>query len=198
MAGGSLCFPSENLKTFMKGKESFFHYNPTEGRETVPPHIKTYTRAIPLVPQCTGSKKRKMESEETNQDDRKQVEKEKTTICGLGSDNQGTHLPTGYELPWVILTSSNLSKAAWGCLQKGETQLLVRHYEVGILFHPSFCLRKVETFRSSLDMTIQQDVINFPLPYSLPLHPYDKGDEPWVWNIPYSDTDIYGNVWPQK
>jgi len=23
-----------------------------------------------------------------------------------------------YKLPWVILTSSNLSKAAWGCLQK--------------------------------------------------------------------------------
>lgn len=41
-----------------------------------------------------------------------------------------------FSLAWVILTSSNLSKAAWGSLQKTNTQLMIRHYEAGILFLP--------------------------------------------------------------
>ena len=35
---------------------------------------------------------------------------------------------------WMLVTSANLSKAAWGQLQKRETQLCVRSYEVGVLF----------------------------------------------------------------
>lgn len=31
---------------------------------------------------------------------------------------------------WFLLTSSNLSKAAWGALQKNNSQLMIRSYEV--------------------------------------------------------------------
>lgn len=31
---------------------------------------------------------------------------------------------------WFLLTSANLSKAAWGALQKNNTQLMIRSYEV--------------------------------------------------------------------
>lgn len=31
---------------------------------------------------------------------------------------------------WLVLTSSNLSKAAWGALQKNNSQLMIRSYEV--------------------------------------------------------------------
>lgn len=43
----------------------------------------------------------------------------------------------GTDLAWVLLASHNLSKAAWGTLQKKETQLMVRSYEMGVLFVPS-------------------------------------------------------------
>jgi hypothetical protein len=37
----------------------------------------------------------------------------------------------------VCLTSANLSKAAWGALQKDYTQLMIRNFEIGVLFVPS-------------------------------------------------------------
>ncbi|MXQ99786.1 hypothetical protein E5288_WYG016834 [Bos mutus] len=33
--------------------------------------------------------------------------------------------------------SANLSKAAWGALEKSGTQLMIRSYELGVLFLPS-------------------------------------------------------------
>ncbi len=41
------------------------------------------------------------------------------------------------EKGWFLLTSENLSRAAWGSLQKNETQLFIRSYELGVLFIPS-------------------------------------------------------------
>lgn len=43
----------------------------------------------------------------------------------------------GSNLAWVLLSSHNLSKAAWGTLQKQGTQLMIRSYEMGVLFVPS-------------------------------------------------------------
>lgn len=40
------------------------------------------------------------------------------------------------EIAWLLLTSSNLSKAAWGALQKKDKQLMIRSYELGILTFP--------------------------------------------------------------
>ncbi|RMZ54985.1 hypothetical protein APUTEX25_000502, partial [Auxenochlorella protothecoides] len=41
------------------------------------------------------------------------------------------------EVPWYLTASHNLSKAAWGVLQKKGTQLMVRSYELGALHLPS-------------------------------------------------------------
>ncbi|XP_047332976.1 tyrosyl-DNA phosphodiesterase 1 [Impatiens glandulifera] len=43
----------------------------------------------------------------------------------------------GQDLAWFLLTSSNLSKAAWGALQKNNSQLMIRSYELGVLFLPT-------------------------------------------------------------
>jgi len=43
----------------------------------------------------------------------------------------------GQELAWCLLTSSNMSRAAWGDLQVNDSQLFVRSYELGALFVPS-------------------------------------------------------------
>ncbi|KAI5430353.1 tyrosyl-DNA phosphodiesterase 1 [Lathyrus oleraceus] len=44
-------------------------------------------------------------------------------------------------LAWFLLTSANLSKAAWGALQKNNSQLMIRSYELGVLFLPSLLKR---------------------------------------------------------
>ena len=43
----------------------------------------------------------------------------------------------------LIIFSANLSKAAWGTLEKNGQQLMIRSYEIGVLFLPKdqvFCL----------------------------------------------------------
>jgi tyrosyl-DNA phosphodiesterase 1 len=42
----------------------------------------------------------------------------------------------GGSLDWFLLTSSNLSRAAWGEYQRGGLQVQIRSYELGVLFHP--------------------------------------------------------------
>jgi len=36
--------------------------------------------------------------------------------------------------------SANLSKAAWGALEKKGAQLMIRSYEIGVLFLPHFII----------------------------------------------------------
>lgn len=43
----------------------------------------------------------------------------------------------GGAIAWAAVTSSNLSKAAWGELQKGGAQLFCRSYELGVLLTPA-------------------------------------------------------------
>ncbi|KAK4821991.1 hypothetical protein QYF61_006239, partial [Mycteria americana] len=45
--------------------------------------------------------------------------------------------PDFQKIAWFLVTSANLSKAAWGALEKNGTQLMIRSYELGVLFMPS-------------------------------------------------------------
>jgi tyrosyl-DNA phosphodiesterase-1 len=47
------------------------------------------------------------------------------------------HQQQAFELPWLFVTSHNLSKAAWGELLKNGQQLFIRSYELGVLCLPS-------------------------------------------------------------
>jgi len=44
--------------------------------------------------------------------------------------------PHADQLGWFILTSANLSKAAWGKLNKNQDRLTIMSWEAGILFIP--------------------------------------------------------------
>ncbi|VDO03054.1 unnamed protein product [Rodentolepis nana] len=44
--------------------------------------------------------------------------------------------PDGKSVAWFLLSSANLSKAAWGCYQVNKSQLMIRSYELGVLFTP--------------------------------------------------------------
>lgn len=43
--------------------------------------------------------------------------------------------------------SANLSKAAWGALEKKGAQLMIRSYEIGVMFLPKFFVSSIP-FRS--------------------------------------------------
>lgn len=79
---------------------------------------------------------------------------------------------SGQSFPWFLLTSSNMSKAAWGEMQKGESQLCVRNYEIGVLFipealaqafrkpHVSFsCTPELQTKRRAISPDERVDVV---------------------------------------
>ncbi|KAK3595941.1 hypothetical protein CHS0354_032452 [Potamilus streckersoni] len=105
--------------------------------------------------------------------------------------------PDSQKTAWFLVTSANLSKAAWGALEKKGTQLMIRSYEIGVLFLPKFFGDK-ELFDVSSNLELLKSSTNvFPLPFDLPLTDYVKGkDRPWLWDIPYMDLpDTNGNIW---
>ncbi|XP_065882346.1 tyrosyl-DNA phosphodiesterase 1-like [Dysidea avara] len=91
------------------------------------------------------------------------------------------------KLSWLLLTSANLSKAAWGGLEKKGTQLKIRSYEIGVLFTP-----ENESYSIS---TSTPHSGQMRLPYDVPLTSYSASDCPWVWNNRYLQPDCLGQVW---
>uniref|UniRef100_A0A8C3A6I9 Tyrosyl-DNA phosphodiesterase 1 n=1 Tax=Cyclopterus lumpus TaxID=8103 RepID=A0A8C3A6I9_CYCLU len=102
--------------------------------------------------------------------------------------------PDFTELAWFLVTSANLSKAAWGALEKNSTQVMVRSYELGVLYVPSaFDMKTFPVHKSQFPVS---DSAGFPVPFDLPPTCYSPKDQPWIWNIPYSQApDTHGNVW---
>ncbi|XP_050443691.1 probable tyrosyl-DNA phosphodiesterase [Adelges cooleyi] len=84
--------------------------------------------------------------------------------------------PCCTEMSWFLLTSANLSKAAWGRETKSDRCNYIMSQEVGVLFLPQFLIG-CDTF--PLDKTQHGRTIPFPLPFDLPLTPYSINDQPW-------------------
>ncbi|KAK8501921.1 hypothetical protein V6N13_023299 [Hibiscus sabdariffa] len=132
----------------------------------------------------------------------------------------------GQQLAWFLLTSANLSKAAWGALQKNNSQLMIRSYELGVLFLPcdikedggkfsctanggsskgivqsNSTSNSVATKTKLVTLAWQgsktSEVIPLPVPYELPPKPYSSEDVPWSWDRRYTKKDVYGQVWPR-
>ncbi|WJX76022.1 tyrosyl-DNA phosphodiesterase 1 [Trifolium repens] len=125
-------------------------------------------------------------------------------------------------IAWFCLTSANLSKAAWGALQKNNSQLMIRSYELGVLFLPSSlkrgcgfsCTSNVKLSKETSEMkktklvtltgptrdtthSSSEVIIQLPVPYELPPLPYTSEDVPWSWDRRYFKKDDYGQVWPR-
>ncbi|XP_020755884.2 tyrosyl-DNA phosphodiesterase 1 isoform X3 [Odocoileus virginianus] len=105
--------------------------------------------------------------------------------------------PDFSQIAWFLVTSANLSKAAWGALEKNGTQLMIRSYELGVLFLPSaFGLDSFKVKQKFFSGSSQEPAASFPVPYDLPPELYGDRDRPWIWNIPYVKApDTHGNMW---
>ncbi len=105
-----------------------------------------------------------------------------------------------------------MSKAAWGALQKEGGQLMVRNFEIGVLFVPSrfaphlrLVAGSAPSSRAASDNDDDNDdndddVAVVPLPHELqPLLPYNSRggseDRPWVWDKAYPEPDSRGMSW---
>ncbi|CAL8403514.1 unnamed protein product [Boreogadus saida] len=103
--------------------------------------------------------------------------------------------PDFTKLAWFLITSANLSKAAWGNLEKNNSQVMVRSYELGVLYLPSaFDMAFFPVQKNPFPATSSSKA--FPVPIDLPPQPYLKTDQPWIWNIPHNQApDTHGNIW---
>uniref|UniRef100_A0A8C6V650 Tyrosyl-DNA phosphodiesterase 1 n=1 Tax=Naja naja TaxID=35670 RepID=A0A8C6V650_NAJNA len=103
------------------------------------------------------------------------------------------------KIAWFLVTSANLSKAAWGAFEKNGTQLMIRSYELGVLFLPSEFGLNTGYFQVKENMFANTSILSFPVPYDLPPEKYENKDRPWIWNIPYTKApDTHGNMWVPK
>nr|XP_008516745.1 PREDICTED: tyrosyl-DNA phosphodiesterase 1-like [Equus przewalskii] len=92
--------------------------------------------------------------------------------------------------------SANLSKAAWGALERNGAQLMIRSYELGVLFLPSAFGLDSFKVKQKFFSDNQEPTASFPVPYDLPPELYGSKDRPWIWNIPYIKApDTHGNMW---
>ncbi|KAG5344947.1 TYDP1 phosphodiesterase, partial [Acromyrmex charruanus] len=85
--------------------------------------------------------------------------------------------PDTKSIPWFVLTSANLSKAAWGSTKqyKGYS---IGNYEAGVIFIPKF-ITGATTFPVGKEKN-DTGVPVFPIPYDLPLTKYKSDDSPSV------------------
>ncbi|XP_031839792.1 tyrosyl-DNA phosphodiesterase glaikit isoform X2 [Nomia melanderi] len=81
--------------------------------------------------------------------------------------------PDMKKIPWFVLSSANLSKAAWGTFRNSQ---YIMNCEVGVIFIPKF-------ITGSTTFPVQEEEAGipvFPIPYDIPLTKYKSDDKPFV------------------
>ena len=78
-----------------------------------------------------------------------------------------------------MLTSANLSKAAWGSVSAAGNSCNILSYEAGVVWLPSF-ITGGETFTAVPFSQRQPGRPEFPLHFDLPLRRYSDKDRPWL------------------
>ena len=78
----------------------------------------------------------------------------------------------GTRAAYFMLTSANLSKPAWGSLNKAGDSFQVQSYEAGVLALPQFTVGK-NFFELGKELR---------LPYDLPLEKYEEDDTVWLYD----------------
>ncbi|KAI9318182.1 tyrosyl-DNA phosphodiesterase I [Dichotomocladium elegans] len=115
----------------------------------------------------------------------------------------------GSELEWFLLTSANLSRAAWGEFQKNKTQIHVKSYELGVLLCKSLFNDGFDEDIHLLPATVEDrqpvpsntavsgnsaTVVPIRLPYDIPLIPYTSSDHCYTRHYSHEALENFGLV----
>ncbi|CZT06206.1 related to TDP1 Tyr-DNA phosphodiesterase [Rhynchosporium agropyri] len=102
-------------------------------------------------------------------------------------------------IDWMLLTSANLSKQAWGEATNAGGDVRICSYELGVVVWPELFGEKsimVPTFKTDTPASDAgkegEVVIGARMPYDLPLVPYGKADLPWCATSSYKELDWKG------
>ncbi|RKF58030.1 putative tyrosyl-DNA phosphodiesterase [Erysiphe neolycopersici] len=103
-------------------------------------------------------------------------------------------------IDWILLTSANLSKQAWGESINATGKQRVCSYEIGVLVWPSLfgpCAKFVPTFQTDEPSTLNfsenyETLVGIRMPYDLPVISYHQDDEPWCASSTYNEPDWKG------
>jgi tyrosyl-DNA phosphodiesterase-1 len=106
-------------------------------------------------------------------------------------------------IDWMLVTSANLSKQAWGEARNSAGDIRVCSYELGVLVWPALFGEKatmVPTFKTDTPTInavkpVADLIVGARMPYDFPLVPYAKGDDPWVATASYTRLDWKGETW---
>lgn len=136
-----------------------------------------------------------------------------STIRDAGRKRAAPHIKTYIRfaedgnMDWVLLTSANLSKQAWGEARNASTgEVRIASYEIGVLVWPglydqgavmkgAFCSDMVEEEGEENMASGGESVVSLRMPYSLPLQRYGKDEVPWVATASYTELDWMGKGW---
>lgn len=116
-------------------------------------------------------------------------------------------------LEWFLLTSMNLSQAAWGVLQNNNSKLYIKSYELGVLFLPNRVKQRRRVFsctpthvilgedlpNSELPEAISGNFLGTSIPIDIPFMVpppiYTSDDVPWTWDTTHLLPDRFFNTW---
>ncbi|GKY91608.1 hypothetical protein MPSEU_000132700 [Mayamaea pseudoterrestris] len=105
--------------------------------------------------------------------------------------------PDGASLSWLVLSSHNLSKAAWGDVinTRFGRRLFIRHWELGVFLSPKLlkATRLIPWTAAAVSAMRSRDAI-IPLPYNMHPEPYQAADQPWAVDMRYSRPDSFGRL----
>ena len=85
-------------------------------------------------------------------------------------------------LYWFLLTSANMSKSAWGTINKSSklnTAMRINSYEAGVMFFPRVIINQ-ERFPMDESQRKDQSTPLFRLPFDSALVPYANDDVPYT------------------
>lgn len=101
-------------------------------------------------------------------------------------------------IDWMLVTSANLSKQAWGEAMNANGEVRIASYEIGVLVWPELFgenATMVPTFKTDMPIASNSTsavVVGARMPYDLPLVSYAKDDLPWCATASYPEPDWLG------
>lgn len=105
-------------------------------------------------------------------------------------------------IDWALTTSANLSKQAWGEAANSFGKMRIASWEIGVLVWPTLFAKDAKmkgVFMKDMPAADESEdgtpIVGLRIPYSLPLQPYGKDEEPWVATADYSESDCKGQTW---